>query len=65
MFRIQSVKTNWLFLSVWFIGDSLSEEVALTLPKDVIAGSARSSVSVIGKLYSHIQEEMRRLGLEL
>ncbi|KTF78514.1 hypothetical protein cypCar_00037440, partial [Cyprinus carpio] len=28
-------------------GDSLSEEVELTLPKDVIEGSARSSVSVI------------------
>uniref|UniRef100_A0A8C2KK18 Uncharacterized protein n=1 Tax=Cyprinus carpio TaxID=7962 RepID=A0A8C2KK18_CYPCA len=31
-------------------GDSLSEEVNLTLPKDVIAGSARSSVSVIGDI---------------
>ncbi|XP_056119304.1 alpha-2-macroglobulin-like [Rhinichthys klamathensis goyatoka] len=31
-------------------GDSLSEEVALTLPKDVIEGSARSSVSVIGDI---------------
>ncbi|XP_056122721.1 alpha-2-macroglobulin-like [Rhinichthys klamathensis goyatoka] len=37
----------------WFLcpkGDSLSEEVALTLPKDVIEGSARSSVSVIGDI---------------
>ncbi|XDV32989.1 hypothetical protein PO909_003605, partial [Leuciscus waleckii] len=31
-------------------GDSLSEEVALTLPKDVIEGSARSSFSVIGDI---------------
>ncbi|XP_077064681.1 alpha-2-macroglobulin-like isoform X2 [Siphateles boraxobius] len=31
-------------------GGSLSEEVALTLPKDVIEGSARSSVSVIGDI---------------
>uniref|UniRef100_A0A672Q704 Alpha-2-macroglobulin-like n=1 Tax=Sinocyclocheilus grahami TaxID=75366 RepID=A0A672Q704_SINGR len=31
-------------------GDSLSEEVNLTLPKDVIEGSARSSVSVIGDI---------------
>uniref|UniRef100_A0A8C1FYI2 Alpha-2-macroglobulin-like n=1 Tax=Cyprinus carpio TaxID=7962 RepID=A0A8C1FYI2_CYPCA len=31
-------------------GDSLSEEVELTLPKDVIEGSARSSVSVIGDI---------------
>ncbi|XP_077064684.1 alpha-2-macroglobulin-like isoform X2 [Siphateles boraxobius] len=31
-------------------GDCLSEEVALTLPKDVIEGSARSSVSVIGDI---------------
>uniref|UniRef100_A0A8C2BAC4 Alpha-2-macroglobulin-like n=1 Tax=Cyprinus carpio TaxID=7962 RepID=A0A8C2BAC4_CYPCA len=30
--------------------DSLSEEVELTLPKDVIEGSARSSVSVIGDI---------------
>ncbi|RXN38674.1 alpha-2-macroglobulin-like protein [Labeo rohita] len=30
--------------------DSLSEEVDLTLPKDVIEGSARSSVSVIGDI---------------
>ncbi|XP_073673660.1 alpha-2-macroglobulin-like [Garra rufa] len=31
-------------------GDSLSEEVNLTLPKDVIEGSARSSVSIIGDI---------------
>ncbi|RXN38676.1 alpha-2-macroglobulin-like protein [Labeo rohita] len=31
-------------------GDSLSEEVDLTLPTDVIEGSARSSVSVIGDI---------------
>ncbi|KAK2881130.1 hypothetical protein Q8A67_018398 [Cirrhinus molitorella] len=31
--------------------DSLSEEVDLTLPKDVIEGSAISSVSVIGNIY--------------
>ncbi|XP_043115316.1 alpha-2-macroglobulin-like [Puntigrus tetrazona] len=31
-------------------GDSLSEEVDLTLPKDVIEGSVRSSVSVIGDI---------------
>ncbi|XP_043115320.1 alpha-2-macroglobulin-like [Puntigrus tetrazona] len=31
-------------------GDSLSEEVDLNLPKDVIEGSARSSVSVIGDI---------------
>ncbi|KAK2881129.1 hypothetical protein Q8A67_018397 [Cirrhinus molitorella] len=31
-------------------GDSISEEVNLTLPKDVIEGSARSSVSVIGDI---------------
>ncbi|XDV32395.1 hypothetical protein PO909_003237 [Leuciscus waleckii] len=31
-------------------GDSLSEEAALSLPKDVIEGSARSSVSVIGDI---------------
>ncbi|XP_052472868.1 alpha-2-macroglobulin isoform X2 [Carassius gibelio] len=31
-------------------GDSLSEEVNLTLPKDVIEGLARSSVSVIGDI---------------
>uniref|UniRef100_A0A8C0YT04 Alpha-2-macroglobulin-like n=1 Tax=Cyprinus carpio carpio TaxID=630221 RepID=A0A8C0YT04_CYPCA len=31
-------------------GDTLSEEVDLTLPKDVIEGSARSSVSVIGDI---------------
>ncbi|XP_051740157.1 alpha-2-macroglobulin-like isoform X2 [Ctenopharyngodon idella] len=30
--------------------DTLSEEVALTLPKDVIEGSVRSSVSVIGDI---------------
>uniref|UniRef100_A0A8C1NQK5 Uncharacterized protein n=1 Tax=Cyprinus carpio TaxID=7962 RepID=A0A8C1NQK5_CYPCA len=38
---------SWLFCPK---GDSLSEEVNLTLPKDVIAGSARSSVSVIGDI---------------
>ncbi|XDV32424.1 hypothetical protein PO909_003242 [Leuciscus waleckii] len=32
------------------VGDSLSEEAALSLPKDVIEGSARSSVSVIGDI---------------
>ncbi|RXN38153.1 alpha-2-macroglobulin-like protein [Labeo rohita] len=37
-------------------GDSLSEEVDLTLPKDVIEGSARSSVSVIGNIYIHKQK---------
>uniref|UniRef100_A0A673HXK8 Alpha-2-macroglobulin-like n=1 Tax=Sinocyclocheilus rhinocerous TaxID=307959 RepID=A0A673HXK8_9TELE len=31
-------------------GNSLSEEVNLTLPKDVIEGSARSTVSVIGDI---------------
>ncbi|XP_067220979.1 alpha-2-macroglobulin-like isoform X2 [Chanodichthys erythropterus] len=31
-------------------GDSLSEEMALTLPKDVIEGSAKSTVSVIGDI---------------
>ncbi|XP_059370480.1 alpha-2-macroglobulin-like [Carassius carassius] len=31
-------------------GDSLTEEVDLNLPKDVIEGSARSSVSVIGDI---------------
>ncbi|XP_052431626.1 alpha-2-macroglobulin [Carassius gibelio] len=31
-------------------GDSLTEEVDLNLPKDVIKGSARSSVSVIGDI---------------
>ncbi|XP_016394935.1 LOW QUALITY PROTEIN: pregnancy zone protein-like [Sinocyclocheilus rhinocerous] len=31
-------------------GDTLSEEVDLTLPKDVIEGSARSTVSVIGDI---------------
>ncbi|XP_073673376.1 alpha-2-macroglobulin-like [Garra rufa] len=31
-------------------GDNLSEEVDLTLPKDVIEGSVRSSVSVIGDI---------------
>ncbi|XP_016308319.1 pregnancy zone protein-like, partial [Sinocyclocheilus anshuiensis] len=31
-------------------GDTLSEEVNLTLPKDVIEGSARSTVSVIGDI---------------
>ncbi|RXN38675.1 alpha-2-macroglobulin-like protein [Labeo rohita] len=38
---------NWLLCPK---GDSLSEEVDLTLPKDVIEGSARSSVSVIGDI---------------
>uniref|UniRef100_A0A9J7Y0P0 Alpha-2-macroglobulin-like n=1 Tax=Cyprinus carpio carpio TaxID=630221 RepID=A0A9J7Y0P0_CYPCA len=38
---------SWLFCPK---GDSLSEEVNLTLPKDVIEGSARSSVSVIGDI---------------
>ncbi|CAM4552778.1 unnamed protein product [Leuciscus chuanchicus] len=32
------------------VGDSLSEEAALSLRKDVIEGSARSSVSVIGDI---------------
>lgn len=45
-----------MFLSLWFIGDSLSEEVALTLPKDVIEGSARSTVSVIGNIYKYKQK---------
>jgi len=45
-----------MFLSVWFVGESLSEEVDLTLPKDVIEGSARASVSVIGKMYKYKQK---------
>ncbi|XP_059370485.1 alpha-2-macroglobulin-like [Carassius carassius] len=34
-------------------GDSLTEEVDLNLPKDVIEGSARSTVSVIGDILGH------------
>ncbi len=51
-----SADHSYVYLSLWFIGDSLSEEVDLTLPKDVIEGSARSSVSVIGNIYIHKQK---------
>ncbi|XP_048017560.1 alpha-2-macroglobulin-like [Megalobrama amblycephala] len=42
-------------------GDSLSEEVALTLPKDVIEGSARSTVSVIGDILGRALKNLHRL----
>ncbi|RXN03911.1 alpha-2-macroglobulin-like protein [Labeo rohita] len=42
-------------------GDSLSEEVDLTLPKDVIEGSARSSVSVIGDILGRALRNLHRL----
>ncbi|ROK23402.1 Alpha-2-macroglobulin [Anabarilius grahami] len=42
-------------------GDSLSEEVSLTLPKDVIEGSARSSVSVIGDILGRALRNLHRL----
>ncbi|XP_073673662.1 alpha-2-macroglobulin-like isoform X2 [Garra rufa] len=42
-------------------GDSLSEEVNLTLPKDVIEGSARSSVSVIGDILGRALTNLHEL----
>ncbi|XP_051718037.1 alpha-2-macroglobulin [Ctenopharyngodon idella] len=42
-------------------GDSLSEEVALTLPKDVIEGSARSTVSVIGDILGRALKNLHGL----
>ncbi|ROK74163.1 Alpha-2-macroglobulin [Anabarilius grahami] len=42
-------------------GDSLSEEVALTLPKDVIEGSARSTVSVIGDILGRALRNLHEL----
>ncbi|XP_077093448.1 alpha-2-macroglobulin-like [Siphateles boraxobius] len=42
-------------------GDSLLEEVALTLPKDVIEGSARSSVSVIGDILGRALRNLHKL----
>ncbi len=53
-----SADHSYVYLSLWFIGDSLSEEVDLTIPKDVIEGSARSSVSVIGNIYIHKQKSI-------
>ncbi|XP_042595366.1 alpha-2-macroglobulin-like [Cyprinus carpio] len=42
-------------------GDTLSEEVDLTLPKDVIEGSARSSVSVIGDILGRALKNLHGL----
>ncbi|KAK9976811.1 hypothetical protein ABG768_022011 [Culter alburnus] len=42
-------------------GDTLSEEVALTLPKDVIEGSVRSSVSVIGDILGRVLRNLHGL----
>ncbi|KAL1260697.1 hypothetical protein QQF64_008524 [Cirrhinus molitorella] len=42
-------------------GDSLSEEVDLILPKDVIEGSARSSVSVIGDILGRALKNLHGL----
>ncbi|KAI7790046.1 alpha-2-macroglobulin-1 [Triplophysa rosa] len=41
--------------------NSLSEELDLTLPKDVIEGSARSSVSVIGDILGRALQNLRGL----
>lgn len=53
-----------VFLYLWFTGDSLSENVDLTVPKDVIEGSAKSSVSVIGNVYVQKQKEVMSLCLD-
>lgn len=37
-------------------GNSVSEELELILPEDVIEGSARASVSVLGKTLGQIKE---------
>ncbi|XP_065137324.1 alpha-2-macroglobulin-like isoform X5 [Paramisgurnus dabryanus] len=42
-------------------GNSLSEELDLTLPKDVIEGSARSSVSVIGDILGRALQNLHGL----
>ncbi|XP_056329989.1 alpha-2-macroglobulin-P-like [Danio aesculapii] len=42
-------------------GDSLSEEVDLTIPKDVIEGSAKSSVSVIGDILGRALQNLHGL----
>ncbi|XP_056329992.1 alpha-2-macroglobulin isoform X2 [Danio aesculapii] len=55
---IEKTETNsWLLCPK---GDSLSEEVDLTLPKDVIKGSAKSSVSVIGDIVGRALQKLHR-----
>nr|XP_055052358.1 alpha-2-macroglobulin-like [Misgurnus anguillicaudatus] len=49
---------SWLLCSK---GNSLSEELDLTLPKDVIEGSARSSVSVIGDILGRALQNLHGL----
>lgn len=39
---------NVLFSLILFPGETLSEEVELQLPENVVMGSARASVSVLG-----------------
>jgi len=40
-----------LIHSVWSAGKVLSEDVTLTFPTNVVQGSARCSVSVLGKTF--------------
>lgn len=39
---------NVLFSLILFPGEALTEEVELQLPENVVLGSARASVSVLG-----------------
>ncbi|XP_051966606.1 alpha-2-macroglobulin-like [Xyrauchen texanus] len=49
---------SWLMCSK---GNSLSEEVNLTLPEDVIEGSARSAVSVLGDILGRALQNLHGL----
>ncbi|XP_056612289.1 alpha-2-macroglobulin-like isoform X1 [Triplophysa dalaica] len=49
---------SWLLCPM---GNSLSEDLDLTLPKDVIEGSARSSVSVIGDILGRALQNLHGL----
>ncbi|XP_001923676.3 alpha-2-macroglobulin [Danio rerio] len=56
---IEKTETNsWLLCPK---GDSLSENVDLTVPKDVIEGSAKSSVSVIGDILGRALQNLHGL----
>ncbi|XP_056329994.1 alpha-2-macroglobulin-like [Danio aesculapii] len=61
---VQAEGTEKTETNSWLLcpkGDSLSEEVDLTLPKDVIEGSAKSSVSVIGDILGRALQNLHGL----
>ncbi|XP_001345438.8 alpha-2-macroglobulin-like isoform X1 [Danio rerio] len=61
---VQAEGTEKTETNSWLLcpkGDSLSEEMNLTLPKDVIEGSAKSSVSVIGDILGRALQNLHGL----